>query len=188
MATSSSPKSSAATIYAPASPDAGFKTCCMKSGAYDGANRNYYFQGVVALIARWLATGIPGGCESAVESRCTTSFEVKLAAPLEPSSRRKRLRRLSLEVLAKRASKDERPRCSSRAVALRDDRFRVSLRVTVMVRNLSQRFFHPPRFPGAPPVDRGAGPNSGPESRELLGWMILLVLPNGLAGNVRLVR
>jgi len=37
------------------------------------------------------------------------------------------------------------------------------------------RLFHPPRFPGAPPVERGAGPNSGPESRELAGWMILLV-------------
>jgi hypothetical protein len=30
---------------------------------------------------------------------------------------------LSLEVLAKRASKDERPRCYSRAVALRGRRF-----------------------------------------------------------------
>jgi hypothetical protein len=53
---------------------------------------------------------------------------------------------------------------------------------------LPHLFFHPPRFPGAPPVDRGAGPNSGPLSRELLGWMILLVLPNGLAGRVRLAR
>ena len=39
------------------------------------------------------------------------------------------------------------------------------------------RFFHPPRCPGAPPLDLGAGPNSGPDSRELVGWMILLPLP-----------
>jgi hypothetical protein len=53
---------------------------------------------------------------------------------------------------------------------------------------LSHLFFHPPRFPGAPPVNRGDGPNSGPDSRQLVGWMILLVLPNGLAGRVRLAR
>jgi hypothetical protein len=35
------------------------------------------------------------------------------------------------EVLAKRASKDERPRCCSRAVALRDGRFAASFRMTV---------------------------------------------------------
>jgi len=50
------------------------------------------------------------------------------------------------------------------------------------------RFFHPPRLPGAPPVERGEGPNSGPESRELFGWMILLVSPNGFAGSARLGR
>ena len=33
----------AAGIYVHASPDAGFKACCMKSGAYDGSNRDYYF-------------------------------------------------------------------------------------------------------------------------------------------------
>jgi hypothetical protein len=33
-------------ICARAAPDEDFKACCMKSGAYDGANRNYYFQGV----------------------------------------------------------------------------------------------------------------------------------------------
>ena len=43
----------------------------------------------------------------------------------------------------------------------------------------SYRFFHPPRCPGAPPLDLGAGPNSGPDSRELVGWMILLPLPAG---------
>jgi hypothetical protein len=48
--------------------------------------------------------------------------------------------------------------------------------------------FHPPRFPGAPPVERGEGPNSGPESRELVGWMILLVPPNGFSGSERLGR
>lgn len=31
---------------------------------------------------------------------------------------------------------------------------------------LSYLFFHPPRCPGAPPVDRGAGPNSGPDCRN----------------------
>lgn len=29
--------------------------------------------------------------------------------------------------------------------------------------------FHPPRFPGAPPLDLGDGPNSGPDSREFVG-------------------
>ena len=34
---------SAAMICVHAAPDADFKTCCMKSGAYDGSNRDYYF-------------------------------------------------------------------------------------------------------------------------------------------------
>src|ERR1700688_10879 len=38
-------------------------------------------------------------------------------------------------------------------------------------------FFHPPRCPGAPPLERGAGPNSGPDWRESVGWKILLPLP-----------
>jgi hypothetical protein len=38
------------------------------------------------------------------------------------------------------------------------------------------RFFHPPRCPGAPPVERGEGPNSGPDWRESVGWKILLPL------------
>jgi hypothetical protein len=47
------------------------------------------------------------------------------------------------------------------------------------------RFFHPPRCPGAPPLERGAGPNSGPDSLEFVGWKILLPLPNsGLRGLV----
>src|SRR5438477_11923040 len=37
-------------------------------------------------------------------------------------------------------------------------------------------FFHPPRCPGAPPVERGEGPNSGPDWRESVGWKILLPL------------
>ncbi len=41
----------------------------------------------------------------------------------------------------------------------------------------SYRFFHPPRCPGAPPEERGAGPNSGPDWRESVGWKILLPLP-----------
>ena len=49
------------------------------------------------------------------------------------------------------------------------------------------RFFHPPRCPGAPPVERGEGPNLGPDWRELVGWMIRLSLPNGFFGQ-RTVR
>jgi hypothetical protein len=52
----------------------------------------------------------------------------------------------------------------------------------------SYLLFHPPRLPGAPPVERGAGPNSGPDSREFVGWMILLSLPNGFDGKARLER
>ncbi len=48
MAMSSFAKSSAATTCARATPDADFKACCMNSGAYDGVNRSYYFQGVEA--------------------------------------------------------------------------------------------------------------------------------------------
>src|SRR5260370_34811333 len=38
------------------------------------------------------------------------------------------------------------------------------------------RFFHPPRCPGAPPLERGAGPNSGPDWAESVGWKIWLRL------------
>ena len=44
-------------------------------------------------------------------------------------------------------------------------------------------FFHPPRCPGAPPLDRGLGPNSGPDCRESVGWMIRLLPPKGLVGR-----
>src|ERR1700726_4450580 len=56
------------------------------------------------------------------------------------------------------------------------------------------RFFHPPRCPGAPPLERGAGPNSGPDWRESVGWKILLPLAGvdssreGLRPEVRLGR
>jgi len=43
MVTKNSPKSSAATIRASAVPTAGFKRCCMKSGNYDGAERDHFF-------------------------------------------------------------------------------------------------------------------------------------------------
>ena len=43
IATSNWPKSSVVTTCAHAALDAGFKACCMKSGAYDGSNRNDYF-------------------------------------------------------------------------------------------------------------------------------------------------
>src|SRR3954453_16800286 len=35
---------------------------------------------------------------------------------------------------------------------------------------------HPPGCPGAPPVERGEGPNSGPDWRESVGLKILLPL------------
>src|ERR1700744_1897793 len=54
---------------------------------------------------------------------------------------------------------------------------------------MSHRFFHPPRLPGAPPLDRGAGPNSGPDCRESVGWNIRLPLPSsGFFGNAPLGR
>src|ERR1700748_2863429 len=46
---------------------------------------------------------------------------------------------------------------------------------------LPHRFFHPPRCPGAPPLERGAGPNSGPDWRESVGWKILLPVPGSLS-------
>jgi hypothetical protein len=57
------------------------------------------------------------------------------------------------------------------------------------IQNPNHRRFHPPRFPGAPPVDLGAGPNSGPDSRELVGWKIF-VPPTGagFCGRVRVPR
>jgi hypothetical protein len=63
-ATSSRPKNSAVTIYVRAAPDAGFKACCMKSGAYDGSNRDDYFQGVVAGRRVSRTNVIPGRRES----------------------------------------------------------------------------------------------------------------------------
>jgi len=38
------PKSSAATTSARAVRGGYFKRCCMKSGRYDGAERNHYFR------------------------------------------------------------------------------------------------------------------------------------------------
>ena len=34
--------------YVPAALDGGFKKCCMKSGAYDGSRRNYFFPRIEA--------------------------------------------------------------------------------------------------------------------------------------------
>jgi hypothetical protein len=57
------------------------------------------------------------------------------------------------------------------------------LAMTVGNAGVPYLFFHPPRCPGAPPLERGAGPNSGPDWRESVGWKILLPLPNsGLRG------
>jgi len=39
---------------------------------------------------------------------------------------------------------------------------------------------------GAPPVDRGAGPNSGPAWRESVGWKILLPLVGSLSSSLGL--
>jgi hypothetical protein len=52
-------------------------------------------------------------------------------------------------------------------------------------KSVRYRFFHPPRCPGAPPLDLGNGPNSGPDIRELVGWMILLPLPGADAAPPR---
>jgi hypothetical protein len=52
----------------------------------------------------------------------------------------------------------------------------------------SYRFFHPPLRPGAPPLLRGAGPNSGPDWRESVGWMMRLSSPNGFGGSARVGR
>jgi hypothetical protein len=59
MAMSSSPRSSVATICAPAALDEDFKGCCLESGRHDGANRNDYFQGVsVAPVRRFTDVAI----------------------------------------------------------------------------------------------------------------------------------
>src|SRR6266700_2585178 len=52
------------------------------------------------------------------------------------------------------------------------------------------RFFHPPLCPGAPPVERGVGPNSGPDWRESVGWKILLPLtgPRSSGEGLRAAR
>lgn len=72
--------------------------------------------------------------------------------------------------------------------ATHQHRSRLSIQTSRSCLRPSYRFFHPPRLPGAPPVERGAGPNSGPESREFSGWMIRLVSPNGFGGSARLGR
>jgi hypothetical protein len=56
----------------------------------------------------------------------------------------------------------------------------------IRIRSLIQttyRFFHPPRCPGAPPVERGEGPNSGPDWRESVGWKILLPVRGPLSSD-----
>jgi len=45
-------ENSVAMTCARAAPNAGFKACCMKSGAYDGSNRDDYFQRVEHLSSR----------------------------------------------------------------------------------------------------------------------------------------
>jgi hypothetical protein len=50
---------------------------------------------------------------------------------------------------------------------------------------IDYRFFHPPRCPGAPPLERGAGPNSGPDWRESVGWKILLPAVEALSSRFR---
>jgi hypothetical protein len=63
-----------------------------------------------------------------------------------------------------------------------------------LFRIMLYRFFHPPRCPGAPPVERGLGPNSGPDWRESVGWKILLPVlfarssGAGLRGSARVGR
>src|ERR1700704_7125200 len=50
-----------------------------------------------------------------------------------------------------------------------------------LFRIMLYRFFHPPRCPGAPPVERGLGPNSGPDWRGAGGWRNLLLLPGSVS-------
>ena len=52
-------------------------------------------------------------------------------------------------------------------------------------------FFHPPRLPGAPPLERGEGPVERPEcscppSRIDFGWKILLSIPGPISSRVGL--
>ena len=69
--------------------------------------------------------------------------------------------------------------------SLANDGSRPSIRLLWRSLNL-YLFFHPPRCPGAPPLDRGAGPNSGPDWRESVGWKILLPLSGeGFRGRAR---
>jgi hypothetical protein len=60
MATSNYPKNSAATICVHAAPAVGFKACCLKSGKYDGSNRDDYFQGVGDKAGVVITSSLPG--------------------------------------------------------------------------------------------------------------------------------
>src|ERR1035438_9594387 len=53
MDTSSSAKSWAAMTVALVVQDAAFKNCCLRSGRYDGANRNHFFPRVVSKQFLW---------------------------------------------------------------------------------------------------------------------------------------
>jgi hypothetical protein len=69
-------------------------------------------------------------------------------------------------------------------------RMREVIRDSCIKARAAYRFFHPPRCPGAPPLERGVGPNSGPDWRESVGWKILLAPGSmssreGLRGLVR---
>lgn len=46
MTRKSSWKNSGETTCAHADRDGGFKRCCLRTGKYDGGNRNYFFPGV----------------------------------------------------------------------------------------------------------------------------------------------
>ena len=50
---SSSAKSWAAMTLARVVQDAAFKNCCLRSGRYDGANRNHFFPRVVSKQFLW---------------------------------------------------------------------------------------------------------------------------------------
>jgi hypothetical protein len=75
-----------------------------------------------------------------------------------------------------KSNKAVKPCDQTRNLICVDGKRQLSLRVIY-------RFFHPPLCPGAPPVERGVGPNSGPDWRESVGWKILLPLPGSMSSG-----
>ena len=70
-------RNSAATTSARAVPDTAFKACCRNSGRYDGAGRDYYFQGVTQPCSRLTGAG----------ERCLSRFPCACSLPISVSGR-----------------------------------------------------------------------------------------------------